>query len=253
MRIYTIYKATNTVNNKSYIGFDSAWPRRIAHHKSTAKLGTATAYPFYNAIRKYGWDLFIWEPIYQSTDREHCLGIMENYFINENRTYIGYDDCNGYNLTLGGEGTFGHKKSQAMRQAQHERMIGQKQTIEHIQARTKARMSNPNNVPPMLHKKHSIESINLMRKAQIGIPKSESHKQAMKFRPQDTMILVCPHCGKIGDYKNMKRWHMNNCKHNKDKIITEVTLVRCEVCGYLAKQTPNFYKNHNARCNVGQN
>jgi phage pi2 protein 07 len=28
MKIYTIYKATNTINGKSYVGFDSCWPKR---------------------------------------------------------------------------------------------------------------------------------------------------------------------------------------------------------------------------------
>jgi hypothetical protein len=55
-----------------------------------------------------------------------------------------------------------------------------------------------------------------MRLAQKGRPKSDAHKEAMKLRPQDTKILTCPHCGKTGDYKNMKRWHMENCKHKKD-------------------------------------
>lgn len=25
--------------------------------------------------------------------------------------------------------------------------------------------------------------------------------------------VTCPHCGKIGDNSNMKRWHFNNCKN----------------------------------------
>lgn len=30
-------------------------------------------------------------------------------------------------------------------------------------------------------------------------------------------IVTCPHCGKIGDNSNMKRWHFNNCKKKNDK------------------------------------
>lgn len=252
MKTYTIYKATNVVNNKSYIGFDSAWPRRIAQHKSAAKLSGTITTPFCNAIKKYGWNAFVWEPIYQASERDHCLGVMENYFISEYRTFIGYDDCNGYNLTLGGEGTFGHKKSQAARQAQRERMVGQKQTKDHIRARTNARLNNSNNVPPMLNKRHSVDSINLMRKVRAGVPKSEAHKQAMRLRPQDTQSLTCPHCGKTGDYKNMKRWHMDNCKLNLSRGPKEENIVVCTACGHSAKQTPNFYKNHNAHCKAGQ-
>jgi hypothetical protein len=52
---------------------------------------------FYNAIRKYGWDKFTWNVIYQSKDYEYCLNTMENFFIKE------YDSIeNGYNMMPGG-------------------------------------------------------------------------------------------------------------------------------------------------------
>ena len=103
MKIYTIYKATNIVNNKVYIGFDSNWPKRMINHKTRSKNNQAK---FYDAIRKYGWDNFVWEPIYQSLNLNHTKDFMETFFIKE------YDSFNnGYNATLGGEGSCGHIKS----------------------------------------------------------------------------------------------------------------------------------------------
>jgi hypothetical protein len=53
---------------------------------------------FYNAIKKYGWDCFVWEVIYRSKDYDHCLNVMEPYFIKE------YDSFqNGLNSTVGGD------------------------------------------------------------------------------------------------------------------------------------------------------
>lgn len=104
--IYTIYKVTNTINNKIYIGFDSDWPKRIKTHKSDYKRKNKLC-RFYSAIIHYGWDNFLWEPIYQSKNKNHTLNEMENYFIEEYRTYIGFEDCNGYNMTLGGDGALG--------------------------------------------------------------------------------------------------------------------------------------------------
>lgn len=96
-RIYTIYRATNTITGKVYIGFDSSWPKRKSEHKGDAKRGIK--YKLYNSIRKYGWDKFVWEPIYQSLDYTHTLTIMEPLFIAE------YDSlANGYNGNKGGEG-----------------------------------------------------------------------------------------------------------------------------------------------------
>jgi len=245
MKIFTIYKATNTVNNKSYIGFDSNWPKRISQHKSNAVTGSTS--PFCNAIRKHGWTMFNWEPIYQSTDGEHCLRVMENYFINEHRTFIGYTDSNGYNLTLGGEGVLGHKKSQKAINSQREKMTGRKQTPEHIAHRVESARLHPNfgrSTGP-----RPAEFGKAISKRLTGVPKSESHKLSMKNRPQDTTVISCPHCNKTGDYKNMKRWHMDRCKHNPNKLILDDKFVTCMVCGFTSKQSPNFYRYHNSNCN----
>ena len=96
----TIYKSTNTINGKSYIGFDSAWPKRMNRHLENANYNREGK--FYDAIRKYGWDKFQWEILYQSKDKEHTLNVMETQFIREYNTFN-----QGYNMTEGGEGCFG--------------------------------------------------------------------------------------------------------------------------------------------------
>lgn len=109
-RIYTIYKATNTINQKCYIGFDSKWPQRKAAHKHAAKKGANQ--PLEKAIRKYGFDSFVWVVIYQSYERDHTLNVMENHFIKEYDSY----GINGYNITTGGEGAFGWVPSDETKQ-----------------------------------------------------------------------------------------------------------------------------------------
>ena len=83
------------------------------------------------------------------------------------------------------------------------------QTPEHKKARSNALKGHL----PTFTKKHSIESCEKMRLAQLGKSKSPEHIANMRNRPQDTMRLICPHCDKEGDYKNMKRWHMDKCKY----------------------------------------
>lgn len=69
---------------------------------------------FHKAIRKYGKDNFIFEIVYQSTDKDHTLCFMESYFINE---YKSHYSQNGYNMTLGGEALMlGRKFSDEHRQ-----------------------------------------------------------------------------------------------------------------------------------------
>jgi group I intron endonuclease len=116
MIIYSIYKCVNSINGKVYIGIDKNWPTRRYAHKSKAKLNNGFA--FHSAIRKYGWNNFVWEIIYQTKDYEH-LKQMEVHFINEHNSFL-----KGYNQTLGGEGTLGklqnikNKKEQSMRRSE---------------------------------------------------------------------------------------------------------------------------------------
>ena len=101
MKIYSIYKSTNKVNEKVYIGFDSNWPNRYHQHKHSMK--RSRRHLFCRALCKYGFDNFDWEVIYQSKDKKHCLGIMEPYFIKEYNSYYRWNK-KGYNMTYGGEG-----------------------------------------------------------------------------------------------------------------------------------------------------
>lgn len=121
MSIYTIYKSTCLSTGKSYIGFDSRWPSRKREHMAAYQLEQNNVV-FYNAIRKYGWEDFEWEVLYQSIDRDHTLNEMENYFIEQYRTYIHFEDCCGYNMTLGGDGTFGYKHTEHYKKQRSVRM-----------------------------------------------------------------------------------------------------------------------------------
>lgn len=100
MSIYSIYMITNKINGKSYIGFDSNYPKRISEHFHESEKSNRNT-KFYNAIRKYGWDNFEHCVLYQSKDLNHTLNEMENFFICEFDTFH-----NGYNSTTGGERGF---------------------------------------------------------------------------------------------------------------------------------------------------
>ena len=98
MTIYSIYKCTNVVNGKVYIGYTEKGLLRARGHIHSRKINNL----FHNAIRKYGAENFVWEIIYQSKDREHTLNTMEGYFIKEYNSFVDFENSNGYNLTTGG-------------------------------------------------------------------------------------------------------------------------------------------------------
>jgi len=104
-----VYKATNKINGKSYIGQTTQFLcRRIADHVSKS-LNDKDAYYFHKAIKKHGKDSFVWTIIGESVSRED-LNNLEIEMIKKYDTFN-----NGYNLTLGGEGASGYKLTEEVK------------------------------------------------------------------------------------------------------------------------------------------
>ena len=102
-----IYKATNLINGKCYIGQTTLTLRgRINEHKKAAKVNKYPSIVFHKAIRKHGIENFKWE-ILCECDSKNILNIRETMKIIVEHSYI--SEGMGYNLTYGGEGTFGYK------------------------------------------------------------------------------------------------------------------------------------------------
>jgi group I intron endonuclease len=200
MIIYTIYKSVNTKTGKVYIGFDSKWPNRVKIHKSSYQ---KQDYKFYRAICKYGWDNFEWSVVYQSKEKEHTLKEMESYFIEQ------YDSFhNGYNSTLGGDGTFGLILSEESRKKISQgNKVSKPHTAEHNKKIGDAQRGKKRGP---LTKEHKSK----ISKKTKGISKTftEEHKKNLKCHQNNLIKVSCPHCNKIGQLTNMKRWHFDKCK-----------------------------------------
>jgi len=91
-----IYKITNKLNQKVYIGQTNNLERRKSEHFRCLEKNKI----LYEAIKKYGKENFTFECI---EDLCSDYNEKEKYWINYYRSYIGFDDCKGYNETLGGE------------------------------------------------------------------------------------------------------------------------------------------------------
>jgi group I intron endonuclease len=96
-----VYKAANKLNSKVYIGKAvCSLKQRKNGHRTSAIRGSSGH--FHNAIRKYGFEQFSWEILYDNklcSDEE--LKLQERKFIKKfksnNRKF-------GYNMTEGGDG-----------------------------------------------------------------------------------------------------------------------------------------------------
>lgn len=94
-----IYKITNLINNKVYIGLTTKsltyrWGRHLTEGKNLKNQK-----PLYRAIRKYGESNFQVEEI-DSAPNIKTLGELERYYI---KYFNSKDPKFGYNLTSGGE------------------------------------------------------------------------------------------------------------------------------------------------------
>lgn len=102
--MWTIYKITNTINGKSYIGQTC---QKVEDRWNEHKRGkTSKNSPLKRAIEKYGWDNFTKEVIETIETLEEALD-REIYWIDYYKTCVlvhGKDS--GYNLSRGGEGVF---------------------------------------------------------------------------------------------------------------------------------------------------
>ena len=99
MKTYVIYKATNLINGKMYIGKTYNFEKRKREHLYDID----NELPFHRALKKYGVENFKWEIIDKAvSDKE--IKEKEIYWIKKLNTCIHSKDSQGYNITIGGEG-----------------------------------------------------------------------------------------------------------------------------------------------------
>lgn len=108
-----IYKITNLINNKVYIGQTINYKERLRHHKQTAfrESDKNRDKPLYRAIRKYGLENFKFEIIDDTAKTQEELNQKEIYYIELYDCII--DTGKGYNLETGGGN--GHKSEYTKR------------------------------------------------------------------------------------------------------------------------------------------
>ena len=108
-----IYKATNKINGKIYIGQTvRRLDKRLFEH-----LNARYDCPFQRALKKYGKENFTFELI-AFCDTKDKLNFLEEFYIN----FLNSKKPNGYNITDGGEGTPGIKRPDTSKRNQ--KLIG---------------------------------------------------------------------------------------------------------------------------------
>ncbi len=217
-----IYKVTNKVNGKIYIGqtIKSLNVRRN-RHISDALLDKSNAY-FHNAIRKYGKKNFKWEIITEYNSIKE-LNDAEIRIIQEHNSFE-----NGYNLTCGGEGKLGckYKHTEETKRKISESHLGKKRgkygkRIGGVSEETRRKLREA-----QTGKTHTKETRKKLSELRIG-SKNPNAKRYIITTPEGEKIFV--------------HGIMNFCKNYKKEKLHYKLLIR------VAKGEYKQYKGYRCR------
>lgn len=131
MKSNEVYKITNKITGKIYIGITNQGSgARYRHHWYESRIGEPS--PIHRSMAKYGEDNFTLEIIDFAKTYEE-LKEKEKFWI---KKFNSTDRNIGYNLTEGGDGTFGRTHSEETKEKIRQKALGRK-----ISEETKKKMS----------------------------------------------------------------------------------------------------------------
>jgi group I intron endonuclease len=207
-----IYKHTNKINGHMYIGYSTySMEKRWKEHIRDCKCVNHKAYNthFYNALRKYGPDVFDHELLEECSDEIEVLKEREKYWI---AYYNTYEDRDNYNLTPGGDGG---PLSEETKRKIGEGNKGKKASEE---TRKKLSESRKGENHPMFGKQHSEDSKKKISEAKKGITHSEETRKKMSEarKGENNPLFGKPRseetCKKISESLKGKKPSEETCK-----------------------------------------
>ncbi|MGL5711393.1 MAG: NUMOD3 domain-containing DNA-binding protein [Paraclostridium sp.] len=229
-----VYKYTFP-NGKVYIGITNNEKERKYRHKIIHNKEGHSKYNLLinKAFRKYGYDNVEYEVICRCRNYKTAK-IMEMNYIKQYRSYANYPNSNGYNLTLGGEGTLGFVYSEESRRKMSESQKGR--VSPH-----KGKQIWRDKIHPRLGTKHSDESKKKISESKKGTP---SWNKGMKFDdPTKHNRYGTKHSEeairKMSDVKKGKKMGSENPfakpkEHYETKLISRTEFKRrCKVQGWI--------------------
>lgn len=153
---FYVYVIHNLLNNKIYVGKTKNLKRRWSSHLSFAK-GNITNQYIHKAIRKYGSNNFVFSLIQELFNETECNKAEQywiNYFNSRNSKY-------GYNLTDGGDGSYGRQQTIATR-------------LKISEAKTGTMIGKDNS---FYGRTHTIETKNIISGKNTGLKRTDEFKK----------------------------------------------------------------------------
>lgn len=200
-----IYKATNLINNKVYIGQTiHSLNIRINQHMHNMRINKNR--PLYNSMNKYGVDNFSWKVIDVAKNREE-LNHKEIYWIDYFDSYFYKENSNGYNLTVGGDSVSGYRHTEetksTMSESRKGRLAGENNPMF-------GRIKENN---PFYGKSHSQETKEKISKANKGRLVGDSNPNYNKERSRETKDRI----------SESRKGKYNGEKHHNSKPVVQLS------------------------------
>lgn len=258
MNIYTVYKITNLINQKIYIGYTSKTPEyRLSTHIYGAIKNPESHYRLARAIRKHGAENFITEALYQSPDKSHVANEMEDFFIQQ---YNSMDESIGYNMAPGGQG--GDIKSK-----EQKRQLSEKMKVDNPNNDAKVRRKISKGVAAAHRRGDFANSENYMKAFEANKQRFIDNNPGRNKSPetleklsvsQKERYLEDPSKWVSGEehywsgtrgvfYSQNEQWQMEQRKRSSNLRNGEVH--NCPCCDRTIKTNANFYKHLRAKHN----
>ena len=260
-----IYKITFD-NGKNYIGLTTSLEDRIKEHKQCAKSGNNRI--LYNALRKFKMeDTFELIKI-DSANTQEELCQKEKYYIYQYNSY--YKNGKGYNMTYGGDGSFGYKFTKKQRQKISEANKERFKDPEEIKKNSEAQKNYHLNNPEAAQKKseemknyyrnnpEARQKISETQKQRFEDPKERQKcSEAQKERFEDPKERQkCSEAQKNYHLNNpeaaqkisqaLKNYHRNNpeAAHKMSKVLKNYHLNNPEAAHKMSKVLKNYHLNN---------
>lgn len=213
---YYLYKITNLINEKIYIGLHQTEDLNDPYMGS-GKLIRA-------AIKKYGKSNFRKE-ILEFFDSEEAMALQEEKIVT--KEFVSLDS--NYNLMPGGKYGSNTRNGLSFKDCEHTEdakiKIGEASGKRTHKPESKIKISKNNfsRRQPELQRQHASNagsySKDLEHRKKISESLIEKYKDGSPNLGKVRTKHTCPHCGKIGAMNVLKQWHFEKCKNIGEKSI----------------------------------
>jgi group I intron endonuclease len=229
---YSVYKIKNKITNQYYIGVDSYYPKRLKQHQTSLRNNKHRNKHLQSSYNKYGNENFSFKLLESCISREIML-IKEIEYIKYFKSLK-----NGFNYTIGGEGSIGYKHSKESLF----KMSSWKRTItdewrNNISKATKGikkkkgikRINHPNYNKWLGGEKHPVSKLTFKEICEIRLKYLNKEKQillAKDYNVSKIMInaIITHRNWNDNNYIYIKKRNFNSEQYNKLKKYLNETL-----------------------------